>query len=94
MNQITPGREAERYAIQLTGQGRLVLPAPLRERLGLRQGDRLVATVETDGSLRLRSLRQQVRKMRGAYAGRQPGRIASEELLRERREEARKEAGL
>ncbi|MBW4551012.1 MAG: AbrB/MazE/SpoVT family DNA-binding domain-containing protein [Aphanocapsa sp. GSE-SYN-MK-11-07L] len=39
-------------------RGRLVLPASLRKRIGLQEGDRLVISVELDQSLRLVSLKR------------------------------------
>ena len=91
MDHTTTVEANERYSVHLGDRGRLVLPAVLRERLGLRQGDRLVITVEADGSMRLRSLRDQIRKVRGIYRDVEPGVSWAEELSRERREEARRE---
>ncbi len=83
--------EPEQYTIHLGARGRLVIPASLRERLGLREGDRLVLTLEADGSLRLVSLREQVRKLQGIFKDIAPGVSLAEELIQERREEARRE---
>jgi len=38
----------------LTQDGQLPLPREIRERLGVRQGDRIELRVESDGSVRLR----------------------------------------
>jgi len=73
------------FAIQLGDRGRLVLPAELRERLNLRQGDQLLLTVETDGSLRLANVRQGVRATRGFYRARARHRSLVDELIAERR---------
>ncbi len=81
---------AEVHHLRVGNRGRLVLPAVIRRRLRWRDGDRLVATVEGDGTIRLASLKQQLEKARGLYAHVAPGRRLSEELIRERRREARR----
>ena len=48
-------------------------------------------TISTDGTLRLAGLRDQVRKLRGIYKALAPGTSLVDELIRERREEARRE---
>jgi len=79
------------YPIVLGDRGRIVLPAPVRARLGLRSGDRFLARVEDDGSVRLVPYRQVVEAGRGLYAAHAPGRTLSEELIAERRAEAARE---
>lgn len=69
----------------------MVLPAKLRERLGLEEGDRLVLTLRQDGSVELTPLREAVRRVRGMYAHVAPGRSLVDELTSERREEALRE---
>ncbi len=81
----------EQYAVHLGARGRLILPAPVRKRLGLKEGDRLVLTLESDGSLRLASLREQVRKLRGLLKDLAPGRSLVDELIRDRRAETARE---
>ncbi len=78
----------EQFALHLGARGRLVLPAPIRKRLGLKEGDRLVLTLEPDGTLRLTSLREQVKKLRGLLKDLAPGRSLVDELIRDRRAEA------
>ena len=67
------------------------MPSALRERLGLREGDRLVMTVQPDGSVSMVSLREAVRRMEGMYAHLAPNRSLVDELVAERREEAHRE---
>lgn len=82
---------AASYVVQLAPRGRLVLPAGARGRLGLREGDRLILTVEADGNLRMRSVRDVVRSARGMFRHLARGRSVVAELLEERRREARRE---
>ena len=82
----------ERYAVALGERGRLVLPAALRRRLGLHPGDRLIVTDDAEGGLRILSAREQARRLYGIYQSVAPGRSLAEELIAERREEARLEA--
>ena len=83
--------QPEQYTLHLGARGRLVLPASLRERLGLTEGDRLILTLEADGILRMVSLRDQVRKLQGIFKNIAPEVSLAEELIQERREEARQE---
>jgi len=52
MTHIAPHTPA-RYTLHLGNRGRIVLPAEVRHQLDLKDGDRLILTVEADGSLRL-----------------------------------------
>jgi AbrB family looped-hinge helix DNA binding protein len=84
--------EPERYELTLGDRGRIVLPAPVRERLSLNPGDRLVLIVDESGEMRLVNLRRQVETCMGMYRHLAPrGTLASEELIAERRKEARRE---
>jgi AbrB family looped-hinge helix DNA binding protein len=79
------------YAVQLGSRGRLVLPAVVRRQLGLHAGDRLVVILDESGEARLVSARKQVEKYCGILAHRARGRMLSEELIAERRAEARRD---
>lgn len=79
------------FPVQLGDRGRLVLPAAIRKRLRLREGDELLVTVQPDGSLRLTSPRQAVRETRGLYRARAGDRSLSDELIAERRAEVKRE---
>ena len=80
----------DRYVVRLGDRGRLVLPADLRRRAGLRQGEELIAVYE-DGILRLVARRELARAGRGMFAHVAPGRDLIGELLAERRDESRRE---
>jgi AbrB family looped-hinge helix DNA binding protein len=83
----------DQHVVQLGARGRLVLPSPLRKKLALEEGDRVVLTVEEDGSVRLASLKQKIRRFKGMFKHLKPGAKWSEELIRQRRDEARREEG-
>ncbi|MGH8563901.1 MAG: AbrB/MazE/SpoVT family DNA-binding domain-containing protein [Gammaproteobacteria bacterium] len=85
---------AKHYSIQLGNRGRLVLPAAVRRRLDLQEGDRLILSFDDEGSLRLISARQAARRARGLLSRIAPslqGRRLAEELIAERRAEAARE---
>ena len=76
--------------VQLGAQGRVVVPSPIRKALGFRPGETLLARVEDDRlviekpeSVERRILNR-FRKIRG--------RSLADELVAERREEARRES--
>src|SRR5260370_12936901 len=79
----------ETYTLLLGERGRVVLPAPVRKRLKLNPGDRLILMVDESGDMRLASLARQVDKCMGMFAGKSPERILSQELIARRRERAR-----
>ncbi|MGH2554198.1 MAG: AbrB/MazE/SpoVT family DNA-binding domain-containing protein [Actinomycetota bacterium] len=80
----------DKYMVRLGDRGRLVLPAELRRKAGLREGEELVALLE-GGVVHLATRRQLARAGRGMFARVSPGRDLVRELLTERREEARRE---
>jgi AbrB family looped-hinge helix DNA binding protein len=77
--------------VRLGAQGRLVVPAALRRALGLHAGDTLVARVE-DGRLVLETRASIKRRLQARYRQVAPDRCLSDELIAERRAEARREA--
>jgi AbrB family looped-hinge helix DNA binding protein len=79
------------YEVRLGARGRIVLPAAVRKRLGLRGGHRLLLVVDPSGEMRMASLQNQVRKFQGMLKSVHPRRILSDELIAERREEALRE---
>lgn len=80
---------SEQRNVRVGPQGRLVIPAGMRDRLGIERGDELVARLE-EGRLVLEKRENVLRRVRRRYAN-----VASEsladELIAERREEARRE---
>lgn len=81
---------AKHTEVQLGPQGRLVIPAPLRRRLGFEPGDTLVARLEDD-RLVLEKQESIKRRLKARFAGVPAGKSLAKELLAERREEATRE---
>ncbi len=68
--------------------GRLVIPAAYRKALGIKPGDEVLLTLE-DGEIRVVSTRQAIARAQTLLRHYIPkGRSLSEELIKERREEA------
>ena len=68
--------------------GRLVIPAAYRKALGLKPGDKVLLTLE-DGEIRIVGMRQAVARAQTLLRRYIPvSRGLSEELIKERREEA------
>ena len=68
--------------------GRLVIPATYRKALGIKPGDEVLMTLE-DGEIRVVSTRQAVARAQTLVRRYIPkGRNLSEELIKDRREEA------
>lgn len=84
---------SDHYSIAVGERGRLVLPARLRQRLNLKPGDRLIATVDDEGAVRLVAARDLARQLKGLYAESSPERSLVDELIAERRDEARRTDG-
>ena len=78
-----------RASVRLGPQGRLVVPAPIRKALGFQPGDRLVACVDNERLVVEKS--DVVERRLRAYFRKFKGRSLADELIVERREEARRE---
>lgn len=80
----------EQSKVRVGQQGRVVIPAPLRRAAGIRSGDTLVARLE-GGRLILEKRETVLARVRERFR-RVPREVSlAEELIRERREEARRE---
>jgi AbrB family looped-hinge helix DNA binding protein len=90
----TVARMADRQTIEVTvgPQGRLVVPAPLRRRLGIEPGDVLVARAQDD---RLVFERREsiLARARNRYAHVPEDVSLADELIKQRREESEREHG-
>lgn len=76
--------------MRLGPQGRLVVPALIRKALGLKPGDALVARADDERLIVEKS--DVVERRLHAYFRKFQGRSLANELIAERREEARREA--
>ena len=76
--------------IRLGRQGRLVVPAAIRKALGFRPGENLLARVENDRLIVEKA--EAVERRLHAYFRKFEGRSLAEELIAERRDEARRES--
>ncbi len=75
----------------LAANGRVVIPAAIREAMGLEPGENLVLDV-VDGILRIEPYRARIRRIQKEFAHLiRPGILASDELIAERRQEAQLE---
>jgi len=71
--------------------GRIVIPAALRKEMGIKPGESVLMEVE-DGVLRMESHRARIRRIQQEIARYvKPGILLSDELIADRREEARRE---
>jgi len=78
----------ERFSLVLGVRGRIVLPAKVRRRLGIEEGDPLVLVVEDGGTISISSLRERARRARGMFRKKAKGRSLATELIEERRKES------
>ncbi len=82
-------RAVERVAVG--AGGRIVIPASYRQALNLNEGDEIILQL-ADGELRLLTGREALRRAQGLVRRYVPaGRSLAEELIEERRQEARRE---
>jgi hypothetical protein len=77
--------------IVIGGQRRVVLPAEILEHLGVEVGGKIVWDLQPDGSVKLQSVIGSLRELHGIFAKYTKGRNMVDELIAERREEARRE---
>ena len=71
--------------------GRIVIPAVVRRAMGLKLGDNVIMSLE-DGVLRIESQLAKIRRIQADFKPlSNPESLASDELIAERREEARRE---
>ncbi len=76
--------------VRLGPQGRIVIPAEIREQLGFKAGEPLVATIE-DGRLVLEKPANVVRRLRRRFQAVPTGVSLARELILERRQENSRE---
>jgi AbrB family looped-hinge helix DNA binding protein len=77
--------------VKVDGSGRILLPAKVRKELDLKQGSKLGLKVGKDGLI-LTSQAQAIKRAQAYFSRLRPkGVLWSEELIEERRREARRE---
>jgi len=80
------------HSINLSENGRVLIPAEVRKSLNLKAGDRLVMNV-INGEIRLMAQSEAIKRAQDTVARYiDSSRLLSLELIEERREEARREA--
>lgn len=73
--------------------GRVVIPADMREAMGLKQGDGILAVLDANRELRLATVNDTIRQLQELTRTRVPEGVSLvDELMAERRAEAAKEA--
>jgi AbrB family looped-hinge helix DNA binding protein len=78
--------------IKIGKGGRIVIPAELRKSLDMHMGEELLAEIE-DGALKLYTCKQAIESVREQLAEYLPkGKSLADELIEERRNEARRES--
>jgi AbrB family looped-hinge helix DNA binding protein len=81
-------RDALHAKARLSSNGRLLIPAAIREQMGFEPGESLLIDVE-DGVLRIESYRARIRRIQREIAQYiKPGVLLLDELIADRREEA------
>ncbi|MER9679309.1 AbrB/MazE/SpoVT family DNA-binding domain-containing protein [Mesorhizobium sp. M0184] len=81
---------AKRERVKLGEGGRFVIPAAMREEMGVKPGEEMILHVE-NGELRVRSWLQNLRRVQAELSAlKQPGESVVDEFLKERREEQRR----
>jgi AbrB family looped-hinge helix DNA binding protein len=88
-----PGKTKVPDAITMGRQGRIVIPSRVRRALLLDEGDKLSFRIE-DKRLVLVPQRNEVERLRGLFKDSSSNVSVVDELIAERREEARREVGV
>ncbi len=87
---LEPVSNESRVSVRIGPQGRIVIPAQLRRRLGLEPGEILTAHADED-RLVLEPVSAALRRIRERHRSVATGASMVDELIADRREEARRE---
>ena len=81
-----------RGSARINANGRIVIPAPMRQQMGLAEGEAVSLELQ-DGVLRIESYRDRIRRIQQEFKKLIPegGMLMSDQLIADRREEARRE---
>lgn len=78
------------FTATVNPNGRIVIPAPVREQMNLRPGEPVVMEIDSDGILRLESHQAHIRRLQSEFS--QPAlsspKPASQQLIEDREQEA------
>ena len=89
-NTAQPGKPPRYEKLKLGEGGRFVIPAAMREEMGVKPGEDLILYVE-DGELRVRSWLRNLRRIQSELSAlKRPGESVVDDFLKERREEQRR----
>jgi AbrB family looped-hinge helix DNA binding protein len=81
----------ERFTVKLDSSGRILLPAKVRKQLNVREGSELIAKLDKQ-QLVLNTRAEALRQVQEFFSRRRPaGVLWSEEIIKDRRREARRE---
>lgn len=81
------------YRVRLAAGGRIVIPAEVRQELGVKEGDELILS-KSDTGYRVSTIQQVVREAQAYFRQfKRDGESVVDEFLEERMEEAAKEDG-
>ncbi len=82
----------KRSKVQVGTEGRVVIPAHIRKQLGIEPGEELIVRVD-DGRIVMEKPEDMIRRVQEMFEAKvPPGVSLVDELIAERREEARREA--
>lgn len=85
------GEESRTYHTKLDASGRIVIPAEIRQRRKLTEGDTVVV-VEDDHGLHVKTLDQAIAEAQAYFCSRIPENVRLvDQLIADRREEAKRE---
>lgn len=91
-NSVPPTEEQPTTTLQVKDDGRIILPSELRNRLGIKEGDKLIVDV-ADGELRLLTRAAAMKLAQKLVRSFVPEGVSLvDQLIAERREEARRES--
>lgn len=80
------------YHVTVDERGRVMLPADVREKLKIRDGDRIALIFEDDGTMSLKTREVALDNLQGMFKHLAPkDHFASDDLIAERRRQARME---
>jgi AbrB family looped-hinge helix DNA binding protein len=79
------------YRVRVASGGRIVIPAEVRQELGIKEGEEILISRGQDG-YRLTTYREAIQRAQDLFTGtKKPGEMVVDEFLRERCVEAEKE---